>query len=178
VPSGHQAGATAALRRSEGAEGAKCPLAVDDAAETNPAGAVEAAQLHLLDRRVIGRARIKGDARQQHRHMDAVHVGRLMHQVFPRQLVAARGQQMHHRGGMVVAMTLAQSLGSASGLYFFKKATYSATSGSSFQVGSPGSLRKAAVTRPTDLSSPAGCNVSGIEAAGKLTICNGFQPMS
>jgi len=28
------------------------------------------------------------------------------------------------------------------------------------------------------LSSPAGCKVSGIEAAGKLTMCNGFQPMS
>ena len=53
-------------------------------------------------------------------------------------------------------MTLAQSLGSASGLYFLKKAMYSATSGSSFQVGSPGSLRKAAVTRPIDLSSRGG----------------------
>ena len=75
-------------------------------------------------------------------------------------------------------MTLAQSLGSASGLYFFRNATYSATSGASFQVGSPGSFRNAAVTRPTDLSSPAGYKVSGIEAAGKLTMCNGFQPMS
>ena len=57
-------GLTAAFSRSVGYErGRSAGLAVDDAAEAYPAGAVEAPPLHLLDRRVIGRARVKGNAR-------------------------------------------------------------------------------------------------------------------
>src|SRR4051794_6327126 len=75
------------------------PSAADHVAHQLPALAVELLELHLLDREEIGRAGIDLDARQQHRHFEVLEVGRLLHDVLARQIVAALLQHLGQRVG-------------------------------------------------------------------------------
>src|SRR5690349_19185595 len=57
-------------------------------AEASPGLAVEARQLHLLDRREVGRARVDLDARQRGVGDEVLEAGRLLHDVGAAQVVA------------------------------------------------------------------------------------------
>src|SRR5690348_4821016 len=59
--------------------------------------AVEALQQHLLHRLVVVRAGVHVDALEQHRRMELLEVGGLLHDVLARQHVAALLQDLHHR---------------------------------------------------------------------------------
>ena len=110
-------------------------------------------------------------------NVDVVHMRCLVHQVFAGQLVAARSEQMYDGGGAVIGDDVGPVVGVGRRAVFLQEGEAFGSSGSFFQVGSAGSFRKAAVTRQIDLSSPASGKVSGIEAAVKLPMCDGFQPI-
>jgi hypothetical protein len=67
---------------------------LDDRAEQLPALAVELHHLHLLVDAVIGRRRVGGRAGQSHAAREVLQAGRLLHDVFARQIVAALTQDM------------------------------------------------------------------------------------
>ena len=70
-------------------------------AEQLPALAVEFCELHLPDRAEIGRRRVDLHARQHHRQLEILDVGRLPHDVLAGEIVAALLEHLHHvrRGG-------------------------------------------------------------------------------
>src|SRR5262252_3656284 len=70
---------------------------VEELAEQHPVLAVEAAELHLLDRKEVVRARVDPDAGQQHGESEAIDARRLLHDVGSRQVVAALLQYVHER---------------------------------------------------------------------------------
>src|ERR1700730_4584727 len=68
---------------------------LDDRAEQLPALAVELHHLHLLVDAVIGRRRMGGHAGQRQAAGEVLQTGRLLHDVFAREIVAALTQDMH-----------------------------------------------------------------------------------
>ena len=68
----------------------------ENLAEADPARAVEAHELHLFDRKVIGRTGGHADSRKQHRQFRLIEAGRLPQHVLAREVVAALAQHVHH----------------------------------------------------------------------------------
>src|SRR5258706_8336156 len=72
--------------------------------EELPLLAVEALQLHRFERRVIVRAGVYQDARQQRLEAQVLHVGSLAHDVLAREVVAALLQHLRERRANGVAV--------------------------------------------------------------------------
>src|SRR6185503_6174509 len=70
-------------------------LFAHDFAETHPLRAVEARQLHRLDRREVGGAGVDLDAGQQAIGREVLQAGRLLHHIRPRQVVAGLFENLH-----------------------------------------------------------------------------------
>src|SRR5262249_57393439 len=70
---------------------------VDQFAEDCPALAVELGELLLLDGGKVCRARVDLDPRQEERQLDVLDVRRLLHDVLPREIVAALLQDLRHQ---------------------------------------------------------------------------------
>jgi hypothetical protein len=64
-----------------------------------PSTAGEPHHLHLLERRVIARAGVGDDARDQHRDLQAFEGRRLLHHIVAGQVVTAFSQDLDHRVG-------------------------------------------------------------------------------
>src|SRR6516225_11962545 len=75
-------------------------------AETFPALAVEAHELHLVDRHVIGRRSVDLDAREQHGQFQIANRKRLLQYVFGRQIVAAGLQHGFQRHRAVIGVDI------------------------------------------------------------------------
>jgi hypothetical protein len=76
--------------------------AFHDRAKQFPVLPRESHHLHLLERRVVSRAGIDRDARQQHTEPKLVKVGRLLQHIFAREVVPALHEHLHQRlGGRV-----------------------------------------------------------------------------
>src|SRR5262245_149671 len=66
-------------------------------AEQHPALAVEAGELHLLDRIEVRRTGVELDARQQHGQLQVLDAGGLAHDVLAREIVAALLEDLDQR---------------------------------------------------------------------------------
>src|SRR6185503_4884839 len=71
--------------------------------ESYPGLPVELSHLHLLDRGVVGWARVDLDPRQQHRKLEVFEVRRLTHHVLPRQIIPTLLEYLHQRLGRDIA---------------------------------------------------------------------------
>src|SRR5262245_53023557 len=95
---------SAELLRPEPRRGPGPSLVVDQSPEAHPALAVEAHELQLLDRIIVGRTGVDLDTRQQHRELDVAQVRRLAHDVLAREIVARLFEHLYQGGRRVVAV--------------------------------------------------------------------------
>src|SRR4051812_43916246 len=76
---------------------------VQNIAEANPALAVKTSQPQLLERQIVVRTSRHRDTRQQQRERDPALRSRLTHDILAAEIILARRQHLHQKGGVVVA---------------------------------------------------------------------------
>ena len=79
-----------------------CPW-LKDIAEQFPSMAIEAFKTQLLCRVIVGRTRVQGDPWQERGYPHTLEMGDQLHQMFPRQFIAAAAQYIGKKHCVTIA---------------------------------------------------------------------------